>query len=234
DELLSGAAFAVDEDAAIGGRSDADLLAKSFHGDAVAEDLVAVAQLGTKRLVFFFEVPLLNGVADKNDDFFECERLFDEIEGAEFGGADGSVNGGVAGNHDDRRRMRERLDAGKGFETVHAGEPDVEEDHIKAAVGCPLDGALGRVGGFGDVAFVGEDGRQGFADAGFVVDDKDLRFRGHPSFRSAKYTGKVQGNAEEEVEAKDQRNGRPSDVNCPETAGSSATARRLVLRASAC
>src|SRR6266849_3430762 len=40
-------------------------------------------------------------------------------------------------------------------------------------------GAFRRFGGFGDVAFVGEDGREGLADAGFVVNDEDVRFQRH-------------------------------------------------------
>ena len=130
-------------------------------------------------MIFFFEAALLNGVANEHDNFFETERLFDEVESAEFGGADRGVNGGVAGNHDDGGRMRHGLDAGEGFEAVHAGKPDVEEDNVEAAVGGAFEGAFGGVGGFGDVAFVGEDGREGFADAGFVVDDEDVGFGGH-------------------------------------------------------
>jgi hypothetical protein len=63
------------------------------------------------------------------------------------------------------------LDAAEGFETVHAGKPDVEKDHIEAAVGGAFESAFGGFSGFGDVAFVGKDRREGFADAGFVVND---------------------------------------------------------------
>ena len=42
----------------------------------------------------------------RTNNFFEGERLFDEIEGAELGGAHGGFDGAVAGNHDDRGRMR--------------------------------------------------------------------------------------------------------------------------------
>ena len=65
------------------------------------------------------------------------------------------------------------------FETVNAGKPDVQEDDVEAAVRCAFKSAFGGVGGFGDVAFVDKDGREGLADAGFVVDDEDVRFRGH-------------------------------------------------------
>jgi len=72
----------------VGGSGDSDLLAQSFHGNAVADDLMAVAELGAQRLVFLFQAALLHGVADQYDNFFEGERLFDEVEGAEFCCAD--------------------------------------------------------------------------------------------------------------------------------------------------
>ena len=179
DEFLAGAAFAVDQNAAVGGSGDGDLLAQRLHGNAVADDLIAVAEFGAQGLVFFFEAALLHGVADQDNNFFQAERFFDEVEGAEFGGADRGVDGGVAGNHNDRGRVGHGLDAAEGFEAVHAGEPDVEKNDVEAAVGRAFEGAFGGLGGFGDVAFVGEDGRKGFADAGFVVNDQDVRFGGH-------------------------------------------------------
>jgi len=74
--------------------------------------------------------------------------------------------------------MRQSLNAGESFEAVNAREPDVKEDDVEAAVRGAFNGAFSGVGGFGDVAFVGEDGRERFADAGFIVDDEDVRFRG--------------------------------------------------------
>jgi len=81
--------------------------------------------------------------------------------------------------------MGERLNTGQGFETVNAGEPDVEEDDVQATVGCTFDGAFGGIRGFGHVALVGEDGGERFADAGFVVNDEDVGLGGH-AFRKQK------------------------------------------------
>src|SRR5262249_30674408 len=102
-----------------------------------------------------------------------------EVEGAELGGADRCVDGRVAGNHDDRGRMRKSLDAGEGFEAVDAGKPDVQEDDVEAALRCALDGAFGGFGHFGDVAFIGEDVREVFGDYVYIVKDKDIRFGRH-------------------------------------------------------
>ena len=179
NEFLAGAAFAENEDAAVGGSGHCDLLAKSFHGNAVADDLIAVAEFGAQGLVFFFEAALLHGVSNENDNFFESEGLFDEVECTEFGGADRSVNGGVAGDHDDGGRMRKSLNTAESFKAVHAREPDVQKNDVEAAVRGAFEGAFGGLGGFGDVAFVGENGRQRFADAGFVVDDQNVRAWSH-------------------------------------------------------
>jgi hypothetical protein len=67
--------------------------------------------------------------------------------------------------------VRHGLDAAEGFETVHAGKPDVEKDHIEAAVGGAFESAFGGVRGFGYVAFVGKDRGKRFANASFVVND---------------------------------------------------------------
>jgi len=141
--------------------------------------LRALAEGGAERLIFVFEAALLHRVADQDDNFFQAERLFDEVESAKLCGANRGVNGGVAGDHDDGGRVGHGLDAAERFEAIHAGEPDVEQDDVEAAVGGAFQGAFRRFGGFGDVAFVGEDGREGFADAGFVVNDEDVWFRRH-------------------------------------------------------
>src|SRR5258708_6086991 len=45
DELFTGAGFAEDEDAAVGGGHELDLLAESFDGDGLAGDGVACGEL---------------------------------------------------------------------------------------------------------------------------------------------------------------------------------------------
>src|SRR5713101_155162 len=72
-QLLARAALAIDEDAAVGGSGDGDLLAQRLHGHAVAVNLVALPQFRPEGLVFLSKLPLLHGVADQDDDFFESE-----------------------------------------------------------------------------------------------------------------------------------------------------------------
>ena len=54
-----------------------------------------MAKFAAKNLIFFLEPALLDGVAHEHDNFLERERLFDEIEGAQFCGADGRLDRAV-------------------------------------------------------------------------------------------------------------------------------------------
>ena len=83
----AGTALAEDQDAAVGGGHQSELLAERFHGDAVADD----AQFGVagffKAVQFQRQTVLLYGVVEYHGDFFSMVRGFSEkIEGAEFGG----------------------------------------------------------------------------------------------------------------------------------------------------
>jgi len=71
DEFLPGAALAINEYAAVGGSGDGNLLAQGFHGDAVADDLEALAELAAQYQVLLLKAALLDGIADEDDDFFE-------------------------------------------------------------------------------------------------------------------------------------------------------------------
>src|SRR5579864_6983613 len=192
-KFLASSAFAVNQNPAVGGGRDGDLLAQGLHGHAVANNLIAMAKLDAQELIFFLQAALLDGVADQDDDFVERERLLDEIESAEFGGADGGFNGAVSGDHDYRGRPLRGLKSAEGLEAVHAGEPNVEEDDFHVAAGGALERFFGRAHGFDDVTFILQDGGKGFANAGFVVDDQKVRARGHQeastSLRSAAGAG---------------------------------------------
>ena len=109
NELFAGTALTVDQHAAVGRRGDGNLLAQRFHGNAVADNLVAVTQFASQQLVFIFEAALLNGVANQNDDLLKRKWFLDEIEGAELRGPHGCLDCAVTGNHDDCGRARGRL-----------------------------------------------------------------------------------------------------------------------------
>ena len=128
DELLAGAGFAEDEDAAVGGGHEADLAAERPGGDAVAGDVRAARQRLLELAVVGAEAALLDGVADGDEGALDREGFFKEVEGTEFGGADSGLDAAVAGDHDDLGLAfgGERADLREGVEAVAVGEPDVE------------------------------------------------------------------------------------------------------------
>ena len=185
DEFFAGAGFAEDEHAAVGGGHELDLLAESFDGDGLAGD-GAFGELARELLVIFAEVMGLDGVAKDEQGAVHGERLFEEVVGAELGGADGGFDGAVAGDHDDFGSTGAgcgvaRLvaaDGGEDIQTVAVGEPDVEEDGLVVGVAEEFKGFGGGAGGRDGVVLFAEDGFEGLADVGFVVDDENVVHRG--------------------------------------------------------
>ena len=171
-QLLAGSAFAVDEHAAVGGRHQRQLLADGLHGDAFADD--GVARRGHREAPQLDRhAALFNRILDDNDDLFNGERLFKEIEGAHFRRADRGFDGGVAGDHDHGRPfgLRTLLDAVEHVHAVESGHPDVEQDTVERKLGEAGEsgGAIG--GSIGRVAFVFKNRAQRFADSRLIVDN---------------------------------------------------------------
>ncbi len=185
DEFFAGAGLSVDEDAAVGGGHELDLLAEGFDGDGLAGD-GALGELAGELLVVFAEVVGLDGVAEDEQGAVHGERLFEEVVGAELGGADGGFDGAVAGDHDDFGSAGARdgvagviaADGGEDVEAVAVGEPDVEQDGLVVGVAEQLEGFGGGAGGGDGVVLFAEDGFEGLADVGFVVDDENVVHKG--------------------------------------------------------
>src|SRR5262249_48996491 len=85
----------------------------------------------------------------------------------------------VAGDHDDRRRMWNGLQAAEGLKAVHAGKPDVEKNDFEIAARRAFQRFFGGLSGFDVITLVAEDGRERFADASFVVNHKDVWMGSH-------------------------------------------------------
>src|SRR6266852_2271967 len=179
DEFLAGAALAINQNAAVRRRSHGDLLAQRLHRHAVADHLIAMAQLGTQQLVFFFQSPLLNGVSNENNYFFKRKRLFDEIESTQLSGSHGGFDRAVAGNHNNRRRPRRRLQSAQCFEPVHSRKPNVQEHDFQIAGTGAIQRLLGGTDGFDVIALLLENRGKRFADSGLVIHNQKVRFGGH-------------------------------------------------------
>src|ERR1700739_2441397 len=102
-KFFTGTAFAVNEHTAIRGSGEGDLLAQRAHRDGVSMQLRAPAKLFAQLPVFLRKAVHFECVLDDEDDFFERERLLDEIESAELSRSHRGFDAGVPGNHDDHR-----------------------------------------------------------------------------------------------------------------------------------
>src|SRR5207253_2127594 len=94
--------------------------------------------------------------------------------GAKFSGSNGRFDGSMAGNHDDCRRVRQRLNAAKSFEAVDPRKPDVEKHNLQIAHRGTFQGFLGRPHRIHLIAFIPQDESEGLANASLVVDDEDV------------------------------------------------------------
>src|ERR1022692_1973963 len=100
-EFFSGAGFAIDQDASVGGRHKSNLLAQSFHWDAVTYDHALRLELLSQVKILMTQAAGLECVFYEDECLLERERLFGEVIGAELGGADSGFNRAVARDHDD-------------------------------------------------------------------------------------------------------------------------------------
>ncbi len=133
DQLLAGTAFAENEDTAVGGRHFGNLFKDIVHGRTPADHLVSARDLPTELQILFLEGPTLQGILYGDEQFFFGNRLFDEIVGTFFGGGDGVLHCGVAGNHHHHDVRMFRLHLFQQFESVGAGHDDIEENQINRA-----------------------------------------------------------------------------------------------------
>ncbi len=159
DELFAGAGLAVDEDAAVGGGHEADLLAEGLGGDGFAGEAALDGELALEFEVVAAEAPGLGCVFEDDEGSVEGEGFLEEVVSAEFGGFDGGFDGAVAADDDDFGEVfrGEGVDVGEDVEAVAVREPDVEQDDV---VGCVLeegDGLGSGAGGGHGVSLFGED-----------------------------------------------------------------------------
>ena len=132
-QFLPRARLAVDQHAAVGRRHELNLLAQRLHRNAFAFDHAARRELLLELTVFLLHLPGIDGILDQDEGLVDRERLFEEVVGAQFGGAHRGFDGAVAGDHDDFGSIFEIANLLQRFEAVHSGQPDIEQHDIEGA-----------------------------------------------------------------------------------------------------
>src|SRR5947209_1968077 len=180
-KLFTRSRFTINEDASVRRGHHADLLAQGLHGNAFAYNNAFGMNLLLELRVFTAQVMGFQSILDEDERLIERKRLFQEIEGPKFSGADGRLNRAVAGNHDDFRMIFDLPDSLQGFETVHSREPNVKQDQLAVALFELLDAGFAAFRQQHLIAFVFQNAFERFANVAFVVDHQDAMHSASPS-----------------------------------------------------
>ncbi len=172
-QLLARSVFAGDEDPAVRRGRRPDLGPEVLKGGAFADQAIASGQTLAQADVLLLQPGPEEGVADGQHDFFQGQRLFEEIEGAHLDGFDRRFHGPVAGDDHHRRTVLVALDLGQHVEAVHLGQPDIENDQAEAFLGQGRQSLLSGGGGPDGIPFILQDSPERGPDGRLVVDDQN-------------------------------------------------------------
>ncbi len=168
DQLLAGAALALDQDGGAAGRDLGDEVEEPEHRLALADDVFEVVALlqGALELddLFFGAMPR-NGGANVGEQLLVVPGLLDEVLGAGADGVDDVAHGAVGGDHDDGKVGLHLDDARQQIDAALAGKSEIEQQQIVLVARQQLH-AGGTVDGHADgEAFEREQGFERLADA---------------------------------------------------------------------
>ena len=144
EQFLAGAAFAGDEDVAVGGCNLPCRLQQSLHGGILGDDAgsaVAVIHLVAQLPVFTSQVCTFHGIGDDLADLVEAKRFGDVVVGAGAHGGDRGAQGGVAGDQYHRGIRIEFQGAVQDSHAVDVFHAHVGQHHVEAVVLQCLDAA---------------------------------------------------------------------------------------------
>ena len=135
DQLLAGAALAVDQHRR-GGAGDAlDQREDRLHPAALADDVVEgvfLLQLAAQVDVLVRQLGPLQGLLRHDLQLVDVERFRNVVGRSQLHRLDGRLGGGVGGHHDHRRAAAVHLDLPQQVEAVAVRHQDVAQHEVEA------------------------------------------------------------------------------------------------------
>ncbi len=177
DQLLSGAAFAGDENAGIARRHQGDALEDHLHGRTGADDLFRPGDrtrgpgIG-RRLVL--KGTALQSTGHRFQGLIEIERLGQIIEGAAFDRPDRCAEIAESGHHDDGSILGQLPEPAQGTEAVEPRQADIEDDRIGPLLLGLFESFLGTRCDDDLVPLGRQRPLQRPTHCFFIIDDKDM------------------------------------------------------------
>ena len=132
--FLPGAGLAGDEHGRAARRHRLDHLRERAHRRAAADDprqAVALLELLAQVRIFRSQAPLFERRFQHVQQFFELERLADEVGGAALDGIDGVLHRAVAGDHDADDAGVPLQRGGEHLAAVDAGQTEVRDEDVE-------------------------------------------------------------------------------------------------------
>jgi hypothetical protein len=173
DELLASAGIAENADAGFAGGDTIDLSHNAAHGFTRVDDLMLADTL-SQFAILILEAFELKHVVDGEEQLAGGERLLEEIDCAELGGADGHLDIGLAGDHHDRQGDAEVAEIFKEREAVLARHDDVREHHVERLRFDQIERAARVIADGGFVTGEAEGAREGRKRVRVVVDYQEV------------------------------------------------------------
>ena len=177
DQLLAGAAFAVDQNRGPARRRLHDQVEDLLHPRAAADDLAEpvgmMLQVLAQHAILGDQAALREGVAHDGEHFVVLERLGDVVKRATLHRRDGALDRRERGNHQHRQVVVDLLQLVERGHAVHARHHDVDDRGVEGARAGELE-ALGGIGREANgMALAGQQRLEDLAHDLLVVDDQN-------------------------------------------------------------
>jgi len=172
--VLSRARLARDEHRRLRRRAASDPFLHLLQGRRIADDPEPFLDREPEVAVLLSKLPLLDRIAQGQQDALALERLLDEVERTQPGRLDGRRDRTVPRNHDHGKLGPAPPHLGKHFQAVHPRKLDVQQDRVRVAGLDPLQGLGSRSSLVEAHSLILEDPLQRGADVLLIVNDQDV------------------------------------------------------------